>query len=287
MRLSLFLPSATVCGLLIGLASPALAQTQRSDIGEAAGVVSTMNGAIPLSGARLVVLDANQRERARSTSEGDGRFRLAGLPAGTYTLVASIEGFVTRRVSVTIVAGRSSRLDVDLAIASIATTVDVVASSATASGAQSASHGDTIASRALDQFMPGSVQGALRLSANVIDVPGGGFGIKGGRPTQMTVRMGAGLFTDPALGAGNMELPEDAIDSLSVLPNPYAAEYGRFSSGLVAIQTRRARDQWKVRVNGLLPSFRTARRRDYDPIGLGGLDPRIEIAGPLIKNRLF
>ena len=37
------------------------------------------------------------------------------------------------------------------------------------------------------------------------------------------------------------------------MPNPYAVEYGRFSSGLVVIQTRRGGDAWHVRLNNLEP----------------------------------
>ena len=68
-----------------------------------------------------------------------------------------------------------------------------------------------------------------------------------------------GCFVDPATGLSQVRLPDDAIDSVTVLPNPYAVEYGRFSSGLVLIQTRRAADRWKTRLNSLDPSFRTKR----------------------------
>ena len=65
------------------------------------------------------------------------------------------------------------------------------------------------------------------------------------------------MFVDPATGLSQVTLPDDAIDSVTVLPNPYAVEYGRFSSGLVVIQTRRAARSWKTRLNNLDPAFRT------------------------------
>ena len=84
-----------------------------------------------------------------------------------------------------------------------------------------------------------------------------------------------------------MSLPDDAIDSVAVLPNPYAVEYGRFSSGLVVIQTRRAGDEWKVRLNNVDPTFRTKRSSPIALLGVGWWAPRIEAGGPLIKGRLF
>ena len=52
------------------------------------------------------------------------------------------------------------------------------------------------------------------------------------------VQLGPGMFVDPSTGLTQVSLPDDAIDSVAVLANPYAVEYGRFSSGLVVIQTR-------------------------------------------------
>jgi hypothetical protein len=84
-----------------------------------------------------------------------------------------------------------------------------------------------------------------------------------------------------------VSLPDDAIDSVSVLPNPYAVEYGRFSSGLVVIQTRRAGDEWKVRLNNVDPTFRAKRTSPIALLGIGWWAPRIEAGGPLIKGKLF
>src|SRR4029078_11850344 len=117
---------------------------------------------------------------------------------------------------------------------------------------------DSIGSRDIEQYTGGGFQAALRLLAGIIEVPGG-LSIMGGRPSQAGVQMGAITLVDPTTGLSTMSLPDDAIDSVAVLPNPYAVEYGRFSSGLVVIQTRRAGDKWKTRLNNLDPTFRTAR----------------------------
>src|SRR5258705_335965 len=134
---------------------------------------------------------------------------------------------------------------------------------------------------------PGRGGGALRLLASVIEVPGG-VSIKGGRPTQAGVQIGASTLTDPVLGLVHFTLPDDAIDSVAVMPNPYAVEYGRFSSGLVVIQTRRGGDTWKTRLNNLDPTFRLGRSgQPFDIKGIGAFGPRLETGGPLLKDRLF
>ncbi len=65
------------------------------------------------------------------------------------------------------------------------------------------------------------------------------------------------------------------------MPNPYAVEYGRFSSGLVVIQTRRGGDAWHVRLNNLSPTFRSKRHEDlYNINGIAGFGPELRARRP-------
>src|SRR5581483_11034518 len=140
----------------------------------------------------------------------------------------------------------------------------------------------------LEEFSPGGgLTAALRLLASIIEVPGG-VSIKGGRPSQAGMQLGSSTIVNPATGLAEMSLPDDAIDSVAVLPNPYAVEYGRFSSGLVAIRTRRAGDEWKIRPNNLDPTLRAKRHEDlYTVTGISSFGPRLELGGPIVKDRLF
>src|SRR5206468_7055509 len=57
---------------------------------------------------------------------------------------------------------------------------------------------------------------------------------------------------------------------------------------LVVIQTRRAGDAWRVRLNNLSPTFRSKRHEDLFNInGIAGFGPNLELGGPLLKDRLF
>jgi hypothetical protein len=84
-----------------------------------------------------------------------------------------------------------------------------------------------------------------------------------------------------------VQLPSTAVDSVSVLPNPYEVEYGRFSSGLVVVQTKRAADKWKVDVDSLQPSFRVKRFTVFDITGFTQWQPSFDIGGPLVKDRVW
>ncbi len=162
--------------------------------------------------------------------------------------------------------------------------VDVVATTVEVAKGQTLAPVEAVASHELDQFVPGQgFQGAIRLLPNVI-ATSAGVSIKGGRPGQAGIQLEAATLVDPASGVARVSLPDDGIESVSVLPNPYATEYGRFGSGLVVIQSRRASDQWKFRMNRFGPSFRST---NDGGLRVDAFNPRFEIGGPLVKDRVF
>ena len=251
------------------------------------GLVTTQDGTIPLGGA-LVSLESDRTTRVATVmSEGDGTYRFEGLEAGSYRVTAALDGFDTKVITVRVEYNQTAQASLDLAISGVAERIDVVAPQTIVPTSGTLTTTDVVSGRELEQLSPGGgVPGALRLIASVIEVPGG-VAIKGGRPSQATVQIGPSSFVDPATGLSQVRLPDDAIDSVTVLPNPYAVEFGRFSSGLVLIQTRRAGDRWKTRVNTLDPTFRTERGSVLHVTGLAGISPRFETGGPLIKDRLW
>jgi len=266
---------------------PAFAQQTSGGVstGTIQGVVTTQNGTIPL-GAVLVSLTSDRGEVSSATSDGDGKYRFDHVLPGKYTLVAVVDGFTSQTQPVLVAAGANTDAPLDLKLAAVAERVDVVAPDTVVPNSGTIASTENLNSRDLEESAPGGLQYALRLLASVIQVPGG-LSIKGGRPSQSTVQLGPGAFVDPATGLSQVSLPDDAIDSVTVMPNPYAVELGRFSSGLVLIRTRRAADEWKTRVNSLEPSFRTKRGEPLNIIGVAAFSPRIETGGPLIKDKLF
>jgi hypothetical protein len=254
--------------------------------GSIRGVVSTQGGAVPLGGVLVTLLNEGG-EVSSTSSEADGTFVFPSVPAGNYSIVTVFEGFDPLKHPVVVRAGEAATATLDLAISSVSERVDVVAPSTVIPSTGTLTSTEGLTSRELDQISGGGgLQSALKMLVSVIQVPGG-VSIKGGRPSQAAVQLGPGAFVDPATGLSQVTLPDDAIDSVTVLPNPYAVEFGRFSSGLVLIRTRRAEDVWKTRLNNLEPSFRNRRGQPFSIIGLGAFSPRFETGGPLIKDRLF
>ena len=250
------------------------------------GVVTTQSGTIPIGGA-LIAVKSGATDVATAVTDADGAFRIETLPPGSYSIVVTIEGFDSQTQPLVVAAGQTARVKSDLRISSVSERVEVIAAAAILPAVGTLSTTEGLTGRELDEITAvGGLTAALRLLASVIEVPGG-VSIKGGRPNQAAVQLGTGAFVDPATGLSQVSLPDDAIDSVTVLPNPYAVEYGRFSSGLVLIRTRRAGDVWKTRLNNLEPAFRLRRGSPWRVTGISALSPRAETGGPIIRDKLF
>lgn len=272
----------------VGIYAQAPAAGQPPSAGIIDGLVTTQSGTIRLGGAQVVVRDSVKREVATLLSEGDGHFQFVALPEGTYQVAASLAGFETVTAAAVVTAGKTSDVTLDLPVATFSQTVDVVGQTSVVSSDGTLSRTENLQSKELEQYTSGGgFQAALRLLASVIEVPTG-VSIKGGRPSQAGVQIGPATLVDPTTGLTRITLPDDAIESVSVLANPYAVEYGRFSSGLVVIQTRRAGDSWRTRLNNLDPNFRVGRTGNpFDVKGLRSFGPRLETGGPVVPNKLF
>src|SRR5262252_3287594 len=214
LRSSLRGPACFCVVVLAGVLWPSVVRAQArpvSTTGAIEGTVTTQGGTIPLGGAGVGIRNASDVEIAAQPTDADGHFRVSDLAPGPYRVVVSLEAFSTRVSSVVVVEGRTVRVDFDLPVALVAPTVEVVAPAvATTSAGLGQSEG--IEGKEADVLAPGGgVNGALRLLASVIELPGG-LSIKGGRPSQAGMQIGSSMFTDPSLGLSHVNLPGDAIE---------------------------------------------------------------------------
>jgi hypothetical protein len=270
-------------------AAPSVRAQTRSVATESGGVIqgaiTTVGGSVPLPGVLITLTSDRSSEVVTRYTAGDGAFSFEELSAGTYEVLASLDGFERRAVRVEVQWNETARVAIDLRVAAVEV-IDVTATG-NAAPPDTLIAGETLSGGELEQIAPGGgLQAALRLFVSVIEVPGG-VSIKGGLPSQAAVQLGPGMFVDPATGLSQARLPDDAIDSVRVLPNPYAVEFGRFASGLVLIETRRASDRWRLRLNDLDPTFRTRRDSPFRVEGIASFSPRLELGGPLIRDRLY
>src|SRR5204863_368621 len=88
-----------------------------------------------------------------------------------------------------------------------------------------------------------------------------------------------GRLSTAATGQFGLTVPIDSVESLNVYQTPFLAEFGRFTAGLVSVETRRGGEKWKWELNDPFPEFRI---RSWHLRGLKTATPRLNFEGPLI-----
>lgn len=286
-RCSLWRLAGTVFSVALGCAT---ASAQVAPSGSLLVRVTAQNGGVLLPGVSVSVKSSDGRTDATEVSSGEGEVRLGALPAGLYRVRAILSGFDEVGKPVRVAAGEQTTVDLDMPLSGVVERVDVIGNAETAppSIGETLSTRGVLQSRVIEQLpiQDHSVLSALKLLAGILDGPGG-LSIKGGRNNQSGLQIGMASLTDTSTGAPLFRLPVDAIDSVEVLPNPYAVEFGRFSSGLTLINTKSGGDQWRLALNTPEVSFRLSRTQQWKPIGIESFGPRVGVGGPLVKNRLF
>jgi hypothetical protein len=116
----------------------------------------------------------------------------------------------------------------------------------------------------------GTVADALPLTPGVVREQGAR---SSSPPAPNTVAPSSSIQpTDPATGQFGLTVPMDSVDVLNVYQTAYLAEYGRFTAGLVSVETKRGGDKWKWEINDPLPEFRI---RSFHLRGLKTATPRL------------
>ena len=275
----------SVLAILI-FTSVANAQDAQSGTGSIQGTVTTsgpdgQSYNIPGASVKL-----KRGVQVTETSANDaGEYEFTKLLPGEYTLEATSEGFKTSNKIITIRAGAILVQNISLELA------DVTASVTIATVAQGVLTAETAADNSVKQKtlqtlpLPNEqLLDALPLVPGVIRGPDGQIAMNGSRASQSSMTVNSANVTDPVTGQFAFNLPIEAVESVQVLTNPYAAEYGKFTGGVTAVATRSGTDKFNVEAQSFFPRFR---RRGDKWMGIEAFTPRLAFSGPLKRNKLW
>ena len=222
-----------------------------------------------------------------AVSDDVGEYQFTDLFPGAYTLEASVQGFKTATKAITVRAGETSVENISLEVADVTATVTVT-SSDLVSGVQTNETAPAATIKQNDlQTLPlpnEQLLDALPLVPGVVRGPDGQINMKGARASQSAMTVNSANVTDPVTGEFAINLPIEAVESAQVLTNPYAAEYGKFTGGVTAVETRSGTDKFNFEAQSFFPRFR---RRGGKWTGIEAFTPRLAFSGPIKKNKLW
>jgi hypothetical protein len=241
----------------------------------------------PVSGVTIQVKRANEIVSAIATNE-KGEADATNLAPGKYEIVVSKEGFETRTQQGVTLAEAAVEVKITL-VPKIALSdkVDISASaSAAVAPEQTASVATELQAAQVRNLpsKPTTVSDTLPLVPGVIRSPQGEIKISGSGENRSAFIVNSADVTDPATGQFGMTVPVDSVQTINVFKTPYLAQYGRFTAGVVSVETKRGGEKWNFELNDPLPEFRYL---DGHLRGLRDATPRVVFNGPLIKNRLY
>ena len=275
---------------LVAVALPAAAQSPQdnktSTTGRVVATVTTLEGTVQLPGTQVDLREQpGGSVLATTLSDGAGQVSFPDVPPGQYTVNAIRSGFIdSQSTTFEVRAGEVTNILLDVQLTFAVPTVDVVAKSPSPTDSvQPVSMSDMLDGSLLDSspLEGDDFQSLMPMLPGVVRGQDGRLRVKGGQPTQAALQVSSASLNDPSTGDFDLELPAPSVESVEVLSNPFAAEYGRFSTSVTQIRTRRGTNAWEVKPGNLAPRFRKGLT------AIRGFEPRLSIRGPVRRDRIF
>ncbi|HWN98355.1 MAG TPA: carboxypeptidase regulatory-like domain-containing protein, partial [Blastocatellia bacterium] len=221
------------------------------------------------------------------TTNEKGEAEFVDVPAGIYEVSTSKEAFEPLDQG-EIALSSGSAVDVKFTMVpkiQISDTVNINASSTTV--VEHASSPSTELQRADIKNIPSkpaTVADTLPLVPGIVRTSDGEIKILGSGEHRSAMVVNSADVTDPATGQFGVTVPVDSVETINIFKTPYLAQFGRFTAGVVSVETRRGGEKWNFELNDPLPEYRI---KSGHLRGVSDASPRVVFNGPLIKDKLF
>jgi hypothetical protein len=277
----LFRASLKVVLLFFVALTPMIATAQQTGATVRGSVADPENAVIP---GATVTFTPSTGKALVAQSQSDGTYVLRNVPAGTYAVTVTMQGFASFvKMGVKVAAGQALTLDVKMAIQEQTQEVNVTTSAAQVSvDADSNASATVLKGKDLDALSDDPDE----LSSELTALAGPAAGPNGGQ-----------IYVDGFTG-GQLP-PKSSIREIRINQNPFSAQYDRLGYGRVEVFTKPGTDKFHGQFNlqgitsalnsgnPLLNAFNTPgqptlTQPPYHTIFVLG-----NIAGPLAKNASF
>lgn len=275
------LASAFPLPLLPNSVTPAYSQQAETGILNVEVFDSKKN---PVAGVKIKIYDLQGQQVAEKSTDEKGQAQIPGLK-GTYTLETSSEKYDTRiEENLEISSGSKASVSIEL-IEKLGVVVEIESQSSNIVERQDQPAGE-LKPKDLRQIptLTKEFDGAIGIIPNVIRPPDGKVSIKGSREDQSLLLINGVDGTDPSTGAPTKNIPLESISSVKVYTNPYLPEYGRFTGGVIKVETKRGGDKFKADLTDFFPE---PRFRGGKLFGFANVSPRLHLEGPILKDKIF
>ena len=224
----------------------------------------------------------------QAATDSGGQAEISGLSAGEYKITTNAADFEQSAQSFTVEDERHE-IEIDFTLVSKLQhqdNIDVIAETQSIETQDSSPAAAELRAAEITSLptRPANVADSLPLVPGVNRDPNGEIQISGQGEQRSALLVNASDVTDPVTGRFGSTVPLDSVDSIGVLKTPFLPQYGRFTSGVVAVETKRGSDKWHFSLKEPSPDFRV---RSGHIRGLRDSTPKLHFGGPLAGNKVF
>ncbi len=281
------------------LATSVFAQTATT--GTIEGTVTDPNGAV-VPGAIVRVTSPNLMRVQTATSDGQGRYRIANLPPGKYTVTVEAAGGFAKfeHTDVSVNLSTTTTADVKLLPQGASVSVDVVAGAATVD----VSNNTTGTNVSTEQFSNLPTQRTVQSLYTIAPtVARSGLRDASGRDRDPSVGGSSGpennyildgvTVTDPAFGGSGANLPFEFVQEIEIKTGAYGADIGKTTGGVFNVITKSGGNEFHgdAFFYGNPQKF-TRETKNFPftgaaPNGFSEIDAGFDLGGPIKKDKIW
>ena len=247
-------------------------------------VIDESNSPVPDA---VVEIRAGEKLVSTASTDATGKTTLRVDVSGTYSLNVQKKGYLATATALEVSEGSTAQ-EIEVVLSTAALRKESVEVKGEASNPiTETSSGPTILAptQAKDTpLRPATLVDALPLIPGIVRGPDGSVRIAGFGEDHSALLINSVDVTDPATGGFGLSVPIDSVQTIEVSEMPYLAEYGRFTAGVVAADTRRGGEKWDYSLNDPFPDF-FIRSGHLD--GVRDAAPRFNVGGPILSDHLY
>src|SRR5215813_4532077 len=276
---------------------------QTATTGTIEGLVTDTAGAV-VPGATVKVSSPNLIRAQTATSDSQGRYRLANLPPGKYTvMVEAVSGFAKfEQADVEVNLSKTSTLDVRLRPQGASATVEVTAG-ATGVDLSNNTTGTNVTTEQFSNFpTQRTVQSLYTIAPTVTR---SGLRDASGRDRDPSVGGASGPennyildgvnTSDPAFGGSGANLPFEFVQEVEIKTGAFGAENGHATGGIFNVITKSGGNEFTGDAFGYFTTKGMVRSVKSSAIPLVGASPQsfseidagFDLGGRIIKDKLW
>ncbi|MBL8229564.1 MAG: TonB-dependent receptor [Bryobacterales bacterium] len=236
----------------------------------------------PIGGARITLRRDGVVVNAISDPTGD--FRAAVAQAGRTEVEVDREGFFRLNTSLDLREGANEAQFVLSVLREVVESIDVSANPGVVDMDRTTPQVAVSGTTLLDVPYPATntLRNALRIIPGMVQDGRGGVHLHGGAEEQTLYTLEGFQINDPLTGRFESRVSVESVQSIEATAGRPAAEFGKGSSGVLAIRSRTGDDKLRYSATNFVPGI------EYQKgLIIGGWTPRANLSGPWKKGRAW